>query len=33
VPGGMERWILRLCKDGMLLHIYVPCWGVLGIVP
>jgi hypothetical protein len=28
---GMERWIWRLCQDGMLLHTYVLCWGVLGM--
>jgi hypothetical protein len=33
VPGGMERWIWRLCKDGMLLHTYVFCWGVLRMYP
>jgi hypothetical protein len=31
VLGGMERWIWRLYKDGMFLHIFVFCWGVLGM--
>jgi len=31
VPGGMERWIWKLCQDDMLIHICVLCWGVLGI--
>jgi hypothetical protein len=31
VPGGMERWIWRLCQDDMLLHTQVFCWGVLGM--
>jgi hypothetical protein len=31
VPSGMEKWIWRLCQDGMLLHTCVFCWGVLGM--
>ncbi len=31
MPGGMERWIWRLCQDNMLLHTCVFCWGVLGM--
>jgi hypothetical protein len=31
VLSGMERWIWKLCQDGMLLHTCVLCRGVLGM--
>ncbi len=33
MPNDMEKWIWKLCQNGMLLHTCVLCWGVMRMYP